>query len=267
MHRNGCASVTRSMVCLVAVASAAIIAPAQSVNAGTSGDGSVNDEIISAEVRFDAPPTDPTCVWEPVGGVHPVTVQTDDGPHTETLVYRSCDNRIMSYHWVRSSSPGRVAESSRSRVSRLVNMIAFRTAPSLDNMVVTVGTWFWVPRQLWRPVSVTAWIMTTFGPVSVTTTARPHLLVYSPGDGNEPVRCAGPGRPWTPRLSDTAVSPCMYTYRSASHTRRTGTYRARASIEWKVSFRSNLGISGPLPSIRTSLPLTARVNELQVLVR
>lgn len=249
------------------VVSTALVWPAQSVNAGASGDGSVNDEIITAEVRFDSPPTTSTCTWEPVAGVQPVTVRTDSGSHTESLVYRSCDNRVMSYHWVRNTSPERVAESTRSRVSRLVNMIAFRTAPSLDKMVVTVGTWFWVPRQLWRPVSVTAWIMTTYGPVSVTTTARPHLLVYSPGDGNEPVKCAGPGRPWNPRMSDSATTPCMYTYRSASHTQRSGTYRARASIEWKVSFRSNLGIAGPLPNIRTSLPLTARVNELQVLVR
>ncbi len=258
LHRAGCIAV---------VVAATSLWPAQSVNAGASGDGSVNDEIITAEVRFDPPPATSACTWEPVAHVQPVTVKTDAGSHTETLVYRACDNRVMSYHWVRDSSPGRVAESSQSRISRLVNMIAFRTAPSLDNMVVTVGTWFWVPRQLWRPVSVTAWIMTTYGPISVTTTARPHQLVYSPGDGNEPVTCAGPGRPWTPRMSDTTTTSCMYTYRSASHTRRTGTYRARATIVWKVSFRSNLGIGGPLPSIRTSLPLTARVNELQVLVR
>ena len=267
MIRSVLSSVMRGVGVTTVIVSTAMIWPAQSVSAGASGDGSVNDEMITAEVRFDAPPTPSTCTWEPVAGVQPVAVRTDAGSYTETLVYRACDNRVMSYHWVRHSSPGRVAESTRSRVSRLVNMIAFRTAPSLDNMVVTVGTWFWVPRQLWRPVSVTAWIMTTYGPVSVTTTARPHLLVYSPGDGNESVSCAGPGRPWTPRMSDSATSPCMYTYRSASHTQRTGTYRARASIEWKVSFRSNLGISGPLPSIKTSLPLTARVNELQVLVR
>lgn len=255
----------RRCVCLMAAMTACL--PAQSVNAGARGDGSVDDEIITAEVRFDAPPADSTCTWEPVSGVQPVAVTTEAGTHTETLVYRACDNRVMSYHWVRNTSPTRVAESTHSRVSRLVNMIAFRTAPSLNNMVVTVGTWFWVPRQLWRPVSVTAWIMTTYGPISVTTTARPSQLVYSPGDGNEPVRCAGPGRPWTPRMSDTETSACMYTYSSASHTRRTGTYPARASIVWNVSFRSNIGIAGPLPSIRTTLPLTVRVNELQVLVR
>lgn len=266
MRRGAFLSGVGRLCALIAIVSAGAW-PAQSANAGAGGDGSVNDEIITAEVRFDTPPTESTCTWEPVAGVQPVTVRNDAGTHTETLVYRACDNRIMSYHWVRNTSPGRVAESAQSRVSRLVNMIAFRTAPSLDNMVVTVGTWFWVPRQLWRPVSVTAWIMTTHGPVSVTTTARPDILVYSPGDGNEPVRCAGPGRPWTPRTNDRERTPCMYTYASASHTRRTGTYRARASIVWKVSFRSNLGIGGPLPSIRTSLPLSVRVNELQVLVR
>jgi hypothetical protein len=34
-----------------------------------------------------------------------------------------------------------------------------------------------------------------------------------------------------------------------------------------VSWTSNLGIGSPLPSVRTSLPITAHVKEVQVLLR
>lgn len=237
------------------------------VHAGASGDGSVNDSIISAEVRFDSPPADSPCVWEPVSGVGPVTVTTPSGTHTETLVYKACDDRILSYHWIRHDGPARVAETAHQRVSRAVNMLAFRTAPAMNNMVVNVGTWFWVPKSMWKPIRVTAWISTPMGPITVTTTARPHVLTYSPGDGNPPASCVGPGTAWSRRMRDTSSTDCMYTYRSASHTRRSGLYNARAGITWKVSWRSSLGIGGPLPSITTRVPLTARVNEVQVLLR
>jgi hypothetical protein len=36
---------------------------------------------------------------------------------------------------------------------------------------------------------------------------------------------------------------------------------------WNLSWTSNLGIGSPLPSVRTSLPITARVREVQVLLR
>ena len=237
------------------------------VSAGATGDGSVSDNILTAEVRFDSPPTASACVWEPVSGVRPITVTNGGESHTETLVYKACDDRIVSYHWVRNNAPGRVAESARSRVSRAINMLLVRTAPSMNNMVVNVGMWFWVPRSLWKPVSVTAWVATPLGPVSVTVTGKPHLLTYSPGDGNNSVRCVGPGQAWSVRHRDTDESSCMYTYGSASHTRRGGTFSASTSITWNVSWTSNLGIGGPLPNVRTSLPMTARVNEVQVLLR
>ena len=236
-------------------------------HAGASGDGSVSDDILTAEVRFDSAPTASTCVWEPVSGVSPITVTNGSVSHSETLVYKACDNRIVSYHWIRNNAPGRVAESARSRVSRAINMLLVRTAPSTKDLVVNVGMWFWVPRSLWKPVSVTAWVATPLGPVSVTVTGKPHVLTYSPGDGNNSVRCVGPGRPWAARNQDTDESACMYTYRSASHTRRVGTFSANASITWNVSWTSNLGIGGPLPNVRTSLPMAARVNEVQVLLR
>jgi len=53
---------------------AGVVVPPPSANAETGGSGSISDDIITAEVRFDAPPQDSPCVWEAVSGVDPVSV-------------------------------------------------------------------------------------------------------------------------------------------------------------------------------------------------
>jgi hypothetical protein len=39
------------------------------------------------------------------------------------------------------------------------------------------------------------------------------------------------------------------------------------AIEWRITWKSNLGIGGPLPSIRTGLNSNVRVLEMQALSR
>lgn len=241
--------------------------PAQSVNADTTGSGSISDDIITAEVRFDAPPQNSPCVWEAVSGVDPVPVVVNGVQHTETLVFKACDDRIMSYHWIRNDAPQKIVESARSKVSRAIKMLLVRTAPSTRDVVVKSDMWFWVPKSVWKPVRVTAWVATPTGPVSVTVTARPHVLSYSPGDGHAEVRCVGPGLPWTSRGGSGRTSDCSYEYGRPSHAQRGAMYSAKAAITWKVSWTSSLGIGSPLPSARTSISLLVRVNELQVLLR
>ena len=245
--------------------------------AAGDGTGSTVGHNIEAMVRYDAPPTAGSaeqCSWRVVTNITPTP-----GPRTgaivirnrngvlETLYARVCGPTTSSYHWIADSVSPRIAEHSQSRVSRLVNMLLTKTAPPADKMVVNVGTWFWVPRAVWKPISVTAYIPTSAGPISVTTTATPKHLTYSPGDGNDTVTCAGPGRPWTTALGDTADSPCMYTYSTSSRTRSRTTFRAQISIKWAVTWRSSLGIGGSLPSIRTGMGLDAYVRELQALSR
>jgi hypothetical protein len=233
-----------------------------------SGSGSTDGENIEAQVRFDAPPADDGCVWETVSGIDPLTVRNSDATTSqETLFFKACGNKIVGYQWIRTDAPPRVAQTAANKVSRLVPSLLMRTSPPLNRMIVGIGTWFWVPRVTWRPISVTAWIQTPGGPVSVTTTATPNSLIYSPGDGSAPKTCAGPGRAWTTSVGDRASTPCMYTYRSASHTQPTRMYRSKMSIKWKVTWRSSLGLRGSLPSITTGLPMKVRVLELQALSR
>lgn len=260
----------RRSLCLAvitAIAGIPLVSSAPIARAETGGSGSISDDIITAEVRFDAPPQDSPCVWEPVAGVKPVPVIVNGVQHTETLVFKSCDNRIMSYHWVRNDAPRKIVDSAESKVSRAIKMLLVRTAPSTRDVVVKSDMWFWVPKYVWKPVRATAWVATPAGPISVTVTAQPHVLSYVPGDGEPEVRCLGPGTPWTSRSSEQNSSDCTYQYARPSHAQRNAMFPARLAITWRVSWTSSLGIGSPLPSARTSMSLPVRVNELQVLLR
>jgi len=245
------------------------------IEARAAGDGmgSATEDAIAAEVSFDKPPTIDPCSWRVVTSITatpgpssgPITVRTRNGVQ-ETLYARYCGS-ALTYHWISDTSSTQAAVQAKDRVSRLVPSLLARTAPSAGNMVVNVGTWFWVPRAVWKPFSVTAYIATSIGLIIVTTTATPTNVIFSPGDGNDPVSCRGPGTPWSPSNGDTDKSSCMYTYRKASHTRPSGVYKSNMAIEWKITWKSNLGIGGPLPSIRTGLNSNVRVLEMQALSR
>ena len=243
------------------------------VLAEANGSGSLIGDNIEAQVSFDAPASKDPCSWTVVTSITPtpgpssgpITVRSRDGVD-DVLYVRRCPSR-QSLHWIPQKTSSRVAQHAENKVSRLVNMLLIKTAPPSNKMVVNVGTWFWVPRAVWKPISVTAYIPTSVGPISVTTTARPTSLIYSPGDGNDAVICKGPGTPWSQSRGDNDTSNCMYTYSSASHTRAAGTYSANTAIKWTVTWRSNLGVGGPLPSIRTGLTTPVRVLEMQALSR
>ncbi len=243
------------------------------VLAEANGSGSLIGDNIEAQVSFDAPGTKDPCSWHVVTSITPtpgpssgpITVRSRDGID-DVLYVRRCPTG-QSLHWIPQTTSSRVAQHSENKVSRLVNMLLIKTAPPSNKMVVNVGTWFWVPRAVWKSVSVTAYIPTSVGPISVTTTAIPTSLIYSPGDGNSAVTCKGPGTPWSHSRGDDDTSDCMYTYTSASHSRSAGTYAANTAIKWTVTWRSNLGIGGLLPSIRTGLTTPVRVVEMQALSR
>jgi len=241
-----------------------------------AADGSValDDRLLTADVRFDRSASDqPSCQWsqftsfDPVSGrriEHPAS-RTREG-RTEDLYERLCGTR-MTHHWIPRRAPQRIVEKASDRASDLIPRLVFRTAPPLERQVVRVGTWFWVPRTLWRPVSVTASIATSVGPLIVTVTATPTHLIWSPGDGNDPVVCEGPGRAWRHGLGDTTTSECMHTYRRPSHEDRDGLFDARFSVQWRLTYTSNFGLKGTLPNARFGLTRRVRVLELQALSR
>lgn len=126
---------------------------------------------------------------------------------------------------------------------------------------VNLWTWFWTDPAAYQPMTQTV----SAGSVSATVTAQPVGLLFDPGDGSAPVRCAGPGRAWLERDGD-AASPggCGYRYRSVTD----GTITSTVSILWDVSWTGTGtgtgGVSGVLPQMRTQASAPLRVMQIQV---
>lgn len=242
----------------------------------TDGRASVEDDAITAEVRVgQVSDTNGSvaCTWAQFTGVDPRTGRfTEDAVRrtrhgrSEVLYERLCGTS-RTLHWIAEDVPKRVLRVAEDRASDIIPRLLLQTAPPIDKQVVTVGTWFWVPRVVWKPLTVVASVPTSVGPVTVAVTATPTHLIYSPGDGGDPTVCEGPGRPWMPYLGDRASTDCMHTHDRPSHVRDSGTFPARMSVQWKVTWKSNLGVSGRLPNVRLGLGRTARVLELQALTR
>ena len=117
---------------------------------------------------------------------------------------------------------------------------------------VNLWTWFWTDRAAFQPMTQT---------VSATVTATPVGLLFDPGDGSAPVRCAGPGRAWVERDGNAAPpAGCGYRYRSVTD----GTITSTVSILWDVTWAGSSGLSGALPQMRTQASAPLRVMQVQV---
>lgn len=240
------------------------------------GGGSAADDTVTAEVRDGAQRGSSVCRWRPVTAVDPQSGSTLERPVTrssngesETLYQRTCSDRADNdswYQWVRDSTSQRVVDRASASASERITRLLFRTAPPADLNVVNVGTWFWVPRTVWKPVSATAYVTLPYGVFTVTVTATPSRLRFDPGDGRDAVWCSGPGRPWTTGLGDRARSDCMHTYRHSSDSQPRGRYPAHTSVEWTVKVSSNFGLAFPLPPLRTGLSTPVTVRELQAVL-
>lgn len=239
-----------------------------------SGAGSLFGTRIGANVRFGTPPREQNaCRWRRVVGVDSLSgvygpISRRMGDDMYLLVERLCVGPPPSSRqfWILDESSVSLATHASNEVVDNLPSPLVGLAPSAQKMVVNVGTWFWVSRAVWKPVSATAYLVTPEGVVWVRTTATPTRLVYSPGDGSGNVStCVGPGRRWRTSFGDRLASPCMYTYAHASDGMSRRRFSARIGIEWRVSWKSNFGIRGVLPSVRTSTPISVRVHEIQAL--
>ena len=286
-RRSRGALISAVLVCAVPASTASVaLAPRTTARAttvemavqrrlpGVDGDGWADDDTINARVSDGVPRTaDARCSWAVVTGVDPVA-GTTERPVTrtvagvkETLYQRTCpDNRDSWYQWIKDSTKTRLVDHVSSTAADKLKSLVFRTAPARDRLVVNVGTWFWVPRAMWKPISVTAYITTPVGVISVTVTATPSRLRFDPGNKDDAAWCDGPGDAWTASIGDAAVSDCMYTYRHASDDEPNKRFVAHTAVEWNLRVKSNFGLSFPLPHARTTVTTPVTVRELQAVL-
>ena len=125
---------------------------------------------------------------------------------------------------------------------------------------VGLSTFFWV--EDWQPLARTV----TLRGVSATVTATPTGLAFDPGDGNEPVSCDGPGRPWVEADGNDPPSDgaCGYTYRAVTPD---GPLTATTSVQWSVNWTSSTGAAGTFPVSTTSSSSSFLVEQIQVVIR
>ena len=135
--------------------------------------------------------------------------------------------------------------------------------PALGGLPYTfVGlhTWTWVTD--WQPLQRTVELRG----VSATVTATPTSLVFDPGNGDSPVSCPGPGRPWTEADGNRPPTGggCAYVYRAVTPA---GPLTATTSITWSVVWTSNTGAGGAFPALSTASTSSFLVEQIQVVVQ
>lgn len=258
-------------IVFVCVALLAGSVPTRAVSEHPS-DAGVDGDHIFAGVSYTSYESYERCEW-----VRPITIHQEGvSPSVITRewqgltwsLYTCQRDETSQFAWLPDISTEEVAESTRSVVRELIPMLTENFSPTPQRGVVKTPTWFWVNALLWRPVSVTARVPTPRGVLAVTTTATPETLEFSPGDGiGDTVECDGPGLPWTSFLSLVAQSECQYEYMVPSSTRSDGVFRARLDVVWKITYRTNFGVSGQLPDVRLGGSHSMRIRELQAVVR
>lgn len=250
---------------------------------GSTGSGGSSSGTIWAGVQTGTPPSSlngagTVCRWSPetaydsttgTGSRTPITMRLNGLRYR--LFNRTCGSRRRLV-WIPQVSPRQLASQSSLLVYGKLPRPGFRFAPSIDDSVVKVGTWFWTDPNAWKPVTATAWIPTPNGIIWTRTTATPITMRFDTDDavhiggGRGSASCFGPGLPWSPMVGDQIASPCTYTFHHASTSRPGGRFPAVMSTTWAITWTSNVGAGGVLPPYTNSTPVTVRVRELQALV-
>jgi hypothetical protein len=124
--------------------------------------------------------------------------------------------------------------------------------------VVNLWTRYFSDPVTWVRTSKTV----TLRGVSATVTATPVALNFDPGDGNAPVSCSGPGRPWqsSDAFNPPSAGECAYQYKRVEATPITGT----ESITWQVAWTGTGGAGGGFAPLVTSAGSQFIVEQIEV---
>jgi hypothetical protein len=136
--------------------------------------------------------------------------------------------------------------------------------------LVNLPTWWWVEPSSWRGLRQ----RTQAGPVWAEVTATPVSTLWDPGDGSEPLVCAGPGTAYDRSRPEAGQSTdCSYIYRrSSAEQPQTGPdvnnryFTVRVTTVWDVSWRGSGGSGGSLPRLTRTSSFPLAVAQRQTVV-
>jgi hypothetical protein len=190
---------------------------------------------------------------------------TTDG-RTYRKWYRDCEGEGQ-VAWVPDATPEDLAELAVQEVERLL------PAPS-PVMSPDVGVGGFVGLETWMQVVAEADVSATAGPLpnglSATTTAQASHLVWEPGDG-EVIECALWGALPTGRdIELEREAPCGWWPQFPSAPQFNGghddlAFHGTVTIIWEVSWTATNGTGGDLDELRSTVPFTYQVREIQTI--
>jgi hypothetical protein len=136
--------------------------------------------------------------------------------------------------------------------------------------LVNLPTWWWVEPASWRVLRQ----RTQAGPVWAEVTATPMATSWDPGDGSEPLVCAGSGTPYDrSRPEGLQSTDCSYTYRrSSAEQPQTGPdvndrfFTVTVTTVWEVTWRGSGGSGGTLPRLSRTSSFPLAVAQRQTVV-
>ncbi len=206
-------------------------------------------------------------------GLHdPGHVEGSDGSY----YYRSCSDGTQGIVWVGNGqpppgapayvvTPAQLAQEALARL-QLPEPVVHRSPTETNDHLgspftwVNLWTWFWTDPASWASRTQT----TSVGPVSATVVARPVGLLFEPGDGQDAVRCPGPGRAWTDADGDDGPpSGCGFRYTHVTD----GAVISRLGIVWQVRWTGSGQTGGTLPMMQTVTKAPLQVLQAQVVNR
>jgi hypothetical protein len=200
--------------------------------------------------------------WRPAADMRPSedpttvgSIRVDPDGITAVLYFRDCgDGPTRQYVWVRREPPTVVAQLALSDLAtRLLTAPLVSVSPP-DRGVVNLETWLAATDT--GPISATA----SIPGLAVTATATIASTIWDLGNGDR-ITCSGTGVAWSEEL-DGVPAPCGYTYRVP--TPATAPHQLTATFVWQITWRSNQGDTGTLPSVTsTSQTIEYPVREIQ----
>ena len=190
-----------------------------------------------------------------------------DGGVTWAFWKQVCDG-VVDWLYLPQVTPGQAAtEVPPQELLALLPRPAAHTVPSpefgLPGAIVQFPFWFWVdPAQWSTPVSLPV----SFPTFTLTLTATPTRLTFTPGDGQPAVVCRGPGLAYGPTVSvKNTPNPCSYKYRHTPASAGRSTWASSVAIGWDVTWSATDGSAGTLAPLTTTTDVQTPVVEIQVL--